>query len=216
MKKIFLAILFLLSACAPTAPIATPQLIRVYATSASSLQLTKLYDCATPSMAILLSDPQTANITLRLGPPDNLSSPAFQIGSDNVDVVVQSQNDATPLTSDQVHAIFLGQVTNWKDVGGSDALIRVWTYAQDEDIQQIFEQNVMENQQVTSFAQLAVSAQNMLDAISKDASAIGILTSSLETADVKSIYKIASVPLLAITKSQPQGAVNELIACLQK
>ena len=67
------------------------------------------------------------------------------------------------LTADQVHSIFLGQVTNWKDVGGSDMPIQVWTYAQGEDIQQIFEQNVMEDQPVTSLARLAVSVQNMFE-----------------------------------------------------
>ncbi|HEY9152249.1 MAG TPA: substrate-binding domain-containing protein [Anaerolineales bacterium] len=216
MKKIFLAIIFLLTACAPAPAIVTPQLVKVYVTSATSSRLNNLYNCSTPSTAILLSDPQAADITLRLGPPDNLSSPAFQIGMDDVDVIVQSQNSINQLTADQVHSIFLGQVTNWKDIGGSDMPIQVWTYAPGVDIQQIFEQDVMINQQVTSLARLAVSAQNMLDAISKDSGAIGLLPHSLETSNVKSVYKIASAPLLAITKSQPQGTVKDLIACLQK
>ena len=84
-----------------------------------------------------------------------------------------------------------------------------------EDIQQIFEQNVMNNQPVTSLARLAVSAQNMLDSIAKNAGSIGYLPRSLETSNVHDVYKVASEPLLAITKSQPQGAVNNLIACLQ-
>ena len=196
--------------------IATPQLVKVYVTSAASSRLTDLYNCSTLSTAILLSDPQTADITIRLGQPDSLSSPAFQVGSDDVVVIVQSQNSTDNLTADQVHSIFLGQVTNWKDVGGSDMPIQVWTYAQGEDIQQIFEQNVMNNQPVTSLARLAVSAQNMSDSVANNAGSIGFLPHSLVTNSVKDIYKIASVPVLAITKSQPQGAVNDLIACLQK
>ncbi len=216
MKRFFLALLFLLSACAPATAVATPQLVNVYVTSAASSKLTDLYNCSTPSTALRLSDPQAADITLRLGPPDGLSLPAFQIGSDNVDVVVQAQNNIGTLTVDQVHAIFLGQITHWKDVGGSDASIQVWTYSQGEDIQQIFESDVMENQQVTSSARLAVSSQDMLESVSKDTNAIGYLPNSLETSDVRSVYKIASAPILAITKSQPQGAMKELIACLQK
>ena len=98
--------------------------------SAASSTLTDLYNCSTPSTAILLSDPQSADITIRLGPPDSLSSPAFQIGTDDVAVIVQPQNNTDNLTADQIHSIFLGQVTNWKDVGGSDMPIQVWTYAQ--------------------------------------------------------------------------------------
>jgi PBP superfamily domain len=216
MKKIFLAILFFFAACAPATSAATPQLIQVYVTSSASARLTDLYNCSTPSSAaILLSDPQTADISIRLGPPDHLSSPAFQIGTDDVDVIVPSQNNISNLTVDQVHSIFLGQIINWKDVGGSDLPIQVWTYDQSEDVQHIFETNVMNNQQVTSLARLAVSAQNMLDSVSKDASAIGFLPRSLETSNVKNVYKIVSAPLLAITKSQPQSVVKDLIACLQ-
>ena len=213
---LFLFGLILLSACGAQTPQATPQLVRAYVTSAASSTLTDLYNCSTPSTAILLSDSQTADITLQLGPPDNLSSPAFQIGTDDVGVIVQPQNNIDNLTADQIHSIFLGQVTDWKDVGGSDIPIQVWTYAQGEDIQQIFEHNVMNNQPVTALARLAVSAQNMSDSVANNAGSIGFLPHSLETANVHDVYKIASEPLLAITKSQPQGAVNDLIACLQK
>jgi PBP superfamily domain len=213
---LFLFGLILLSACGAQTPQATPQLVRAYVTSAASSTLTDLYNCSTPSTAILLSDPQTADITLQLGPPDNLSSPAFQIGMDDVGVIVQPQNNIDNLTADQIHSIFLGQVTDWKDVGGSDIPIQVWTYAQGEDIQQIFEYNVMNNQPVTALARLAVSAQNMSDSVANNAGSIGFLPRSLEATNVHDVYKIASEPLLAITKSQPQGAVNDLIACLQK
>jgi len=216
MKKIFLVIAFLLTACAPATFGVTPQLEKIYVTSAASSRLSDLYNCSTPSTAILLSDPQAADITIRLGQPDSLSLPAFQIGTEDVAVIVQSQNNIDALTVDQVHSIFLGQITNWKDVGGSDMPIQVWTYAQGEDIQQIFEHNVMNNQPVMSLARLAVSVQNMLDSIANNPGSIGFLPHSLETASVHDVYKIASEPLLAITKSQPQGAVNDLIACLQK
>ncbi len=106
-------------------------------------------------------------------------------------VIVQSQNNIDNLTTDQVHSIFLGQVTNWKDVGGPEMPIQVWTYAPSEDIQQIFEQNVMNNQPITSLARLAVSAQNMLDSIAKNAGSIGYLPRSLETANVHDVYKVA-------------------------
>jgi len=213
---LFLFGLVLLSACGAQPSQATPQLVKVYITSAASSRLTDLYNCSTPSTAILLSDPQSADISIRLGPPDDLSSPAFQIGMDDVVVIVQSQNNIDSLTADQNHSIFLGQVTNWKDVGGSDLPIQVWAYAQDEDIQQIFEQTIMDGQRVTSLARLAVSTQNMLDSVSKDASAIGFLPHGLETKDVHDVYKVASAPILAITKSQPQPVMKDLIACLQK
>ena len=73
----------------------------------------------------------------------------------------------------------------------------------------------MENQQVTSLARLAVSEQNMIDSVANNSGSIGFLPRSLETANVKSVDQIASVPVLAITKSKPQGAMQDLISCLQ-
>jgi hypothetical protein len=216
MKRILLTILFALTACAPAAGTATPQLVKAYVTSAASSRLGDLYNCSAPSAAISLSDAGSADITLRLGPPDPLSSPAYQIGTEDVLVIVQSQNSISSLTVDQVHAIFLGQVTDWKDIGGSDAPIQVWTYAQGEDVQQIFEQDVMNSQTVTSLARLAVSAQDMLNSVAQDPNAIGFLPADWVKGNVKNIYKVAPVPLLAITRSEPQGALRELIACLQK
>jgi hypothetical protein len=216
LKRILLAVLFALTACAPAVGVVTPQLVKVYITSAASSRLGDLYNCSAPSIAISLSDAGSADITLRLGPPDGLSSPAFQIGTEDVLVIVQSQNSLNQLTANQVHAIFLGQVTNWKDLDGMDMPIQVWTYAQGEDVQQVFEQDVMENQQVTSFARLAVSAQDMLNSVANDPDSIGFLPAAWMKGKVKNMYTVASVPLLAITRSQPQGALKELIACLQK
>jgi hypothetical protein len=215
MKNIFLATIFLLASCAPATAVVTPQLVKVYVSSAASSKLPDLYDCSTPSTAIYLADPQSADLTLRLGPPDQLSLPAYQIGTDDVDVIVPSRSNLSQLTVDQVHSIFLGQVTNWKDVGGPDMPIRVWTYAQGEDIRQIFEQNAMDGQRITPSARLAVSAQNMLDSVAKDASSIGFLPHSLETTGVRSVCKVATVPLLVILKSQPGVVTKGLVACLQ-
>ncbi len=215
MKKFILAIAFLLASCAPATEVATPQLVKVYVSSAASSKLADLYDCSSASTAIYLSDPQTAELTLRLGLPDLLTSPAYQIGMDDVDVIVPSQNGLDKLTVDQVHAIFLGQVADWKDLGGTDEPIQVWTYAQGVDIQQIFEQYAMNGQRVTPSARLAVSAKNMLDSVVKDASSIGFLPRSLETKDVRAVYKVASMPVLALLKPFSGVRTKGLVACLQ-
>ena len=216
MKKIFLAVILLLTSCAPATAVVTPQLVKVNVSPAASSKMADLYNCSTPSTVIFLSDPGTAELSLRLGPPDQLSSPAYQIGTDDVDVIVSSQNQVGQLTVEQVHSIFLGQVTDWKEVGGPDTPIQVWTYAPGEDIQQIFERNAMDGQRVTaSSARLAVSARDMLDSVSKDDSSIGFLPHSLETSNVRKVYKVAAAPLLVMLKAQSDPRTRELVACLQ-
>ena len=48
------------------------------------------------------------------------------------------------------------------------------------------------------------------------ASTVGILPRHWKVGDVREVYSVAKVPVLAITQSEPQGAVNQLIGCLQK
>jgi hypothetical protein len=206
---------FLLTSCATPTPAVTPQLVNAYATSAASPRLNDLYDCASSSVVVRLADEQSADISLRLGEPANLSTPAYQLGSEDILVVVHPQTGVGQLTLEQVHAVFLGQVANWKEVGGNDLPVEVWTFAPEEDVSRIFGQAVMNGQPVTSLARLAVSAQAMSDSVGTEPGSAGILPRRWKAGNTRDVFLVAKVPVLAITKSEPQGAVKELLACLQ-
>lgn len=48
-----------------------------------------------------------------------------QLAIDGIAIAVNKDNKVTNLTSDQITKIFTGEITNWKDVGGSDQKITV-------------------------------------------------------------------------------------------
>ncbi|MGI6168087.1 MAG: phosphate ABC transporter substrate-binding protein PstS family protein [Christensenellales bacterium] len=50
---------------------------------------------------------------------------ATEIALDGIAVIVNTENEASDLTTEQVQKIFKGEITNWKDVGGADAEITV-------------------------------------------------------------------------------------------
>jgi len=89
MPVFFLA---LLAGCGTPTPQTTPQLVNVYVTSAAYPWVSGLYDCASNSAVINLSGPQSAEFTMRLGVPDHLTTPAFQISTEQVLVIVHPQN----------------------------------------------------------------------------------------------------------------------------
>lgn len=212
---LFLLFTFLLASCATPTPAVTPQAVTVYATSAVYPRLNDLYNCASSSVVIELADAQSADISLRLGEPADLSAPAYQIDSEDVLVVVHPQTGVGHLTLEQVRAIFLGQVTSWEEVGGDDLPVQVWTFAPEEDVARIFDQAVMNGQPVTSLARLAVSAQAMSDSVGTEPGSVGVLPRRWKAGNTRDVFLVASVPVLAITKSEPHGAVKELLACLQ-
>jgi phosphate transport system substrate-binding protein len=49
---------------------------------------------------------------------------AAQIGSDAIAVLVHASNPVTGLSLDELRAVFSGQVSNWKDLGGPDLAVK--------------------------------------------------------------------------------------------
>jgi PBP superfamily domain len=229
MKRIFAILILacsLLSSCFSATPNATPtfaqETIAVQYTAAAVPWLAGLYSCAGVNVVIAeqraadLLDPQAIDLAIRIGQPASLTSPAYQIGSEDILVIVNPQNPIRALDAEQVRGLFDGQVLNWQEFNGSDAPVQVWVFSSGEDVQQIFEQTILDGSQVTSTARLAVGPDEMAQAIAGDVNAIGILTRHWKSGDVLAVTTVATEPVLAITRDKPVGAVQELLACLQE
>jgi len=212
----------LLPACNSATPTAGAEPITVQYTAAAAPWLADLYECAGVNLvtaeqrAANFMDPQTVNMAIRIGPSADLSSLAYQIGSEELVVILNPQNPINALTADQVRGLFTGQTLNWQEIDGSDTPVQVWVFSSGEDVEQIFEQTTLGGSPVTSFARLAMSMHEMAQAIAGDVNAVGVLPAHWKTENVADVFTIATVPVLALTPGEPQGAVYELIACLQK
>jgi hypothetical protein len=215
-------ILYLLASCNPSLPTMPAESISVQYTTASIPWLANLNDCAggntitTEQGAADLKDSQAVDIAIRVGQPGKLTSPAYQIGSEEILVVTNPKNPVKSLTAEQVRGLFVGQILNWNEIKGVDAPVQAWVLAAGEDVEQIYEQILLGGSPVTSTARLAVSLEEMAREIAGDANAVGILTSHLKTGNFSSVYNVITVPVLAITTGEPRGVVEDILACLQK
>lgn len=197
-----------LFSCSPSTPPATPQLVTVYSTSAAQPWLPSLYECAGTSAAISRVDDRTsADISLRVGEPEFLTSPAFQIDTEEILIVTHRQSPVQNLTLEEARALFAGQ---------GEPSVQVWVYASGEDVQEVFDKLVMEGRNVTSSTRIAVTPQQMSDTLVNESNTVGILPRHWKVGDTREVFGVATVPVLAITNSEPQGVIQELIACLQK
>ncbi len=209
-RNIFL--LFLLSSllivsCSTSAPQTTPQIVSVYSTSAAEPWLTELYTCA-DSFAILtrVDDPNAADIALQIGEPEFLSSLAYPIGDADILIVTHRQSPIQNLTLAEAQVLFMGF---------GNPSVQVWVYAEGEDVQRVFDQLVMEGRRVSSSAFIAVSSQHMSEVLNDQPDSVGILPRHWQAGDSREVLSVGTVPVLALTKSEPQGVVNHLIGCLQ-
>ncbi len=218
----FLLGFLLLSGCGSGTPAATPPTITVQYTAAAQPLLAKLVGCAGRNVvnSELRSadtlDVHQADLAIRYGQTPDLTSPIFQIGTDEIIVIASRQNPVVKLSLQQVRGLFGGQIQNWKDVGGSAAPVQVWVFALGEDVQQIFDKDGMGSSPVTSNARLASGPDEMARSIAQDVNAVGILTKSWNAESVSELFTVAKVPLLASTPSEPQGTVLQILNCLQK
>lgn len=206
----FLLILFTLlaSSCSTgTPPPSTPVVVSVYSSSAAEPWLSPLYDCARTSAVLSrVDDSSTADIVLQIGEPTALSTPAFQIDTEEILIVTHRQSPIQNLTLDQAQTLF----------AQGDPSVQVWVYASDTDVQSAFDQFVMKGRSTLPSARVAVSPQQMSDTLVNESNAVGILPRHWKAGDVRDVFSAGTVPVLALTRSEPQGVIKELIACLQK
>lgn len=209
-NDILLLILFslFLSSCSTSTPPATPQVVSVYSSSFTQPWLNELYDCAGTSVTIRLSDSEPVyDIRLQLGEPELLSEFAYQIDEEELLIVTQRQSPVQNLTLEQAQALFMGL---------GDPTVQVWVYDSAAEGQRVFDQLVMEGRSVTSSARVAVNPQQMSDTLVNQPNTVGILPGHWKAGDVRVLFSAGIVPVLALTPTEPQGVVKNLLACLQK
>ena len=207
-KQFFFLVLssFIVVSCAPATQTSQTQVVSVYATSAAQPWLTELYTCADNSSVTLNLTADKPDIILRVGEPEIIISPVYQIDEEEILIVTNRESPIQNLTLSEVQELF---------AQGNDSA-KVWVYASDADVQIVFDQLVMKGRSVTSFAGLATSPQQMSNLINAEKDAVGILPRHWMTGNVREVFSAGTVPVLAITKEEPQGVVKELISCLQK
>ena len=218
----FLLAVLLLSACGPATPTATPVMVKVQYSPSTQPWLASLYNCAGNNIvdasprSVRTMDLDQAGLAMYIGDTAIVGAHTYQVGTDEVNVIASRQNPVGKLSLAQVQALFGGRIQNWKDVGGPAAAVQVWVFSSGEDIQQVFQANGMGGSPVTSLARLATSPAEMAQAVAQDANAIGLLNGRWKAEGLSTLFTVATVPLLVSTVSEPQGAVLQIINCLQK
>ena len=71
---------------------------------------------------------------------------AIPVALDGLAIIVNDSNPITKLDMDQLRRIYIGQITNWKQVGGKDSPIVVFSRDSNSGTYGFFQQNVLKNQ----------------------------------------------------------------------
>lgn len=200
---ILLSCFLLLISCTSSQPTTPNQIVTINYSPFTEFQMQEVYACANDLSMILKVTDQKPEINFQFGEPDVLLDFAYQIDEEEIIVVVNKQNEMPNVSLEEIQNLFSGQT------------MQVWVFSSDSEMQKLLNQFVMKGRSVSSFANVAVSPKQVVEKIESESNAIGFIPKSLLSENLKAIYSIGSFPVLAITDTEPQGAVKNLLGCLQ-
>lgn len=97
----------------------------------------------------------------------------FPVAIDGVAIIVHPQNQVKALTSQQVVDIYGGKIKNWKEVGGDDLPIHLYTRDESSGTREVFWEKALKKGTIAESANVVVSQGAMKLAVSQDIGGIG-------------------------------------------
>ena len=97
----------------------------------------------------------------------------YKVALDGLSVYVNGENPLKELTVAQVGDIFTGKIKNWKDVGGADAPITLYSRENSSGTYEFFKENVLKGADFAASAQTMPGTAAILQAVAKDKNGIG-------------------------------------------
>jgi len=216
-KVTFILLILLLAACQPL-PVAETRTpsdpLEISVPDSLSWMGPDFASCASEvGVAVQIVDaasPSSELIQLRLGTPDTVGFTAV-LGQDHLAVIVHPDNPEQEIPLETLQAIFIGQQKNWPD----QSEIQLWSLPQSSDVTAALLAAGIN----LSNAGLAPTTRAMLEAVAQNSKAIGFMPArwvdeSVRVLQVKGLD--VTLPILATSRMEPQGAARAWLVCLQE
>ncbi|MBC8003090.1 MAG: phosphate ABC transporter substrate-binding protein [Opitutaceae bacterium] len=97
----------------------------------------------------------------------------YKVCLDGLSVYVNDASKVKELSLEQLELIFTGKIKNWKEVGGEDAPITVYSRENSSGTYEFFKEFVLKNKDFASSAQTMPGTAAVLQGIAKDKNGIG-------------------------------------------
>jgi phosphate transport system substrate-binding protein len=109
------------------------------------------------------------------------------IAYDALSVIVNPSNPVNKLTREQLEAIFTGKISNWKQVGGQDLKIIVYSRETSSGTYEFFKENVLKKKNFASNALLMAATGAVVQSVSQTKGAIGYVGLAYIEKDIKAL-----------------------------
>jgi phosphate transport system substrate-binding protein len=111
----------------------------------------------------------------------------IKIAYDALAVVVNPGNKVSQLTREQLEGIFTGKIKNWKQVGGDDLTIVVYSRESSSGTFEFFKEHVLKNKSYASSCLMMPATGAIIQSVSQTKGAIGYVGLAYIDKEVKAI-----------------------------
>lgn len=139
----------------------------------------------------------------------------YDVANDGIALIVNPSNPVTNLTKQQASDIFLGKVTNWKDVGGDDAPIVVTTRESGSGTRSTLEELLLSKVSVISTASPYASSALIKQAVAGNKYAIGYDSIGYVDSTVK-VVSLAGIKASSTTVINKTYLLSRQLFCCTK
>lgn len=109
------------------------------------------------------------------------------IAYDALAVIVNTANKVEQMTREQIEGIFTGKITNWKEVGGEDLKIVVYSRETSSGTYEFFKEHVLNKKNFAPSALLMPATGAIVQSVSQTKGAIGYVGLAYLESDVKAL-----------------------------
>jgi phosphate transport system substrate-binding protein len=97
----------------------------------------------------------------------------YKVAVDGLSIYVHEENKVKELSVEQLEQIFTGKIKNWKEVGGEDLPITLYSRENSSGTYEFFKEHVLQGRDFASSAQTMPGTAAVLQAVAKDKKGIG-------------------------------------------
>lgn len=109
------------------------------------------------------------------------------IAYDALSVIVNPDNKVSQLTREQIEGIFTGKIKNWKEIGGDEGQIIVYSRETSSGTYEFFKEKVLNNKNYASNALMMPATGAIVQSVSQTKGAIGYIGLAYMETSVKDI-----------------------------
>ena len=109
------------------------------------------------------------------------------VANDALSVIVNPSNKVSKLTRQQIEGIFTGKIKNWKEVGGDDIIIVVYSRETSSGTYEFFKEHVMNRKNYASSVLNMPATGAIIQSVSQTKGAIGYVGLAYLNKEVKDI-----------------------------